>query len=66
MEQLHNQITSLIQHGTSEGKVSVSEVVLLLEMIKLDLISQVTAQKYTKVPVNGIKVVPKPKKTKEN
>ena len=52
MEKLHNDITQLIQYHVSKDKLSVAEVVLLLEMIKLDLISQVTMQKYTNKPTS--------------
>ena len=48
MEKLHNDITQLIQYHVSHDKLSVAEIVLLLEMIKSDLVSQVTIQKYTK------------------
>ena len=58
MEKLHNDITQLIQYHVSNDKLSVAEVVLLLEIIKSDLISQVIGQKYTKKPV---KIIAKPK-----
>lgn len=47
MEELHNQIVSLIVYNINNKKIKVSEVVLLLEMIKSDLIIQVVNQKYT-------------------
>ena len=58
MEKLHNNITKLIQYHVSHDKLSIAEIVLLLEMIKSDLISQFTTQKYTKKPV---RIVNKPK-----
>lgn len=58
MEKLHNNITQLIQFHLTKDKLSIAEVVLLLEMIRTDLISQVTAQHYTKQPV---KIESKPK-----
>ena len=48
MEKLHNDIAQLIQYHVKNDKLSIAEVVLLLEMIKSDLISQVTMQKYIK------------------
>ncbi len=59
MEKLHNDITQLIQFHITEDKLSVAEVVLLLEMIRSDLVSQVTAQSYTKKPIEKIVPIPK-------
>ncbi len=52
MEELHNQIVSLIIHNIKSNKISVSEVVLLLEMIKTDLVIQVAGDKYKEEPVD--------------
>ena len=46
MEKLHNDITQLIQYHVKNDKLSIAEIVLLLEIIKSDLVSQVTMQKY--------------------
>ena len=54
MEKLHNSITSIIQHHITNDKLSIAEVVLLLEMIRSDLVSQVTLQHYTKKPVETV------------
>lgn len=41
MEELHNNITNLIRHYLKKKKISVAEVVLILEMIRIDIVSQV-------------------------
>ncbi len=69
MEELHNQITSLIVHNIKSNKISVSEVVLLLEMIKTDLVIQVTGRKYKEEPKDigtkkPVKIVKKKKDSK--
>ena len=51
MEQLHNQITGLIIHSISKNKIRISDVVLVLEIIKNDLVKQITDQVYKKQPV---------------
>ena len=69
MEELHNQITSLIVHNIKDKKISVSEVVLLLEIIKSDLITQVATNVYVKEPEDvgtkkPVKIVKKKKDKK--
>ena len=64
MEELHNQIVSLIVYNIKSKKINISEVVLLLEMIKTDLVNQVAVSKYkekpedlgTKKPVNIVEM----------
>ena len=55
MEQLHNLITATIVRYLKGDKVKVSEAVLVLEMIKQDLVSQVTNSAYLKKPVKIVK-----------
>ena len=55
MEQLHNLITATIVRYLKGDKVKVSEAVLVLEMIKQDLVSQVTNSAYSKKPVKIVK-----------
>lgn len=55
MEELHNQITGLIVHNISNKKVKVSDVVLVLEIIKQDLVKQMTSSFYKKQPIEVIK-----------
>ena len=55
MEKLHNQITGLIVYSINNKKIKVAEAVLVLEMIKQDLVNQVSGSAYTKKPVKVIK-----------
>ena len=50
MEELHNHITAVIVRYMKGKKISVAEAVLVLDMIRLDLIKQVTDGAYTKKP----------------
>ena len=51
MEALHNHITAIIVRYMKNDKVKVSEAILVLDMIRLDLVKQVSEGAYTKRPV---------------
>lgn len=51
MEELHNYITTTIVRYINQKKITVPEAILVLEIIKLDLVKQVTDKVYTKKPI---------------
>ena len=51
MEELHNHITAIIVRYMKNEKVKVSEAILVLDMIRLDLVKQVSDGAYTKRPI---------------
>lgn len=50
MEELHNHIAATIVRYISTKKISVAEAVLVLDIIRLDLVKQVSEGAYTKKP----------------
>ena len=46
LEEVHNHIATLVFHHLKEGKASVAEAVLALEMIRADLVAQVSSRAY--------------------
>ena len=50
MEELHNHIAATIVRYISAKKIRVAEAILVLDIIRLDLIKQVSDGAYTKKP----------------
>ena len=50
MEELHNHIAAVIVRYMKGKKIRVAEAILVLDMIRLDLIKQVTDGAYIKKP----------------